>query len=70
MNRVRRRGGRLQRIFPDRQKTFVRDGERLRPGDADNRQSAFPERSGNGCDGVIKGHAGKISRKGAPTERK
>jgi hypothetical protein len=42
----------------------------LRPGDADHRQSAFAERSGNGCDGVVKGHAGKISRKGVPTERK
>jgi len=70
MNRVRRRSGRFQRIFSNRQKTFVHDGERLRPGDADNGETAFAERSGNSGNGVIKGHAGKISWKGAPTERK
>jgi hypothetical protein len=46
-------------MFPDRLKTFVRDGKRLRPGEADNGQSTFAKRGGNGCDGVIENHAVK-----------
>ena len=58
LNRVRRRGGRFERIFAGGQKTFVGDGERLRAGNADDGQSAFTERRCNGGDGVIKHNQG------------
>jgi hypothetical protein len=53
MNRVRRRTGRFQRIFADGQKTFVGDGERLRPGKAHDGQTAFAERRGDCGNGVV-----------------
>ena len=40
-------------LFPDRQKTFVGDGKRLRAGKADDGQSAFAERRGDGGNGVV-----------------
>src|ERR1035437_9954262 len=57
LNRVRRRGGRFQRTFPDGQKTFVRDGECLRTGNSHDGQAAFAERRGDGSNGVVK-HGG------------
>ncbi len=58
LNRVRRRSGRLQRVLAGGQKTFVGDGERLRAGNADDGQSAFTERRGDGGDGVVKHNQG------------
>ncbi len=56
VNRMRRRGGRLERGRALGSETFFSDGKRLRAGKPDDRQAAFSQRRGDGGNGVVEKH--------------